>query len=93
MFDENGNISDLVQNEAARKEFQIFKFGLMSMEPGVNDHDVEDLVMIMFEEFYKPYKKAGREVEKSLRKGMVSLMIEWKDSRRKAEEILEKLHI
>lgn len=93
MFDENGNISDLVQNEAARKEFQIFKFGLMSMEPGVNDHDVEDLVMIMFEEFYRPYKKAEREVKKSLRKGMVSLMIEWKDSRRKAEEILDKLHI
>lgn len=93
MFNENGNISDLVQSETARMNFEIFRIGLMSMEPGVNDHDVEDLVMIMFEEFYKPYKKAEREVEKSLRKGMVSLMIEWKNSQRKAKEILDKLHI
>ena len=94
MFNENGNISDLVRTETARMDFEIFcKIYLFNKKPGVNDHDLEDLVMIMFEEFYKPYKKAGREVEKSLRKGMVSLMIEWKDSRRKAEEILEKLHI
>ena len=94
MFNENGNISDLVQSGTARKNFEIFcKISLFNKKPGVNDHDLEDLVMIMFEEFYKPYKKAEREVEKSLRKGMVSLMIEWKDSRRKAKEILDKLHI
>ena len=94
MFNENGNISDLVQSETARKNFENFcKIYLFNKKPGVNDHDLEDLVMIMFEEFYKPYKKAEREVEKSLRKGMVSSMIEWKDSRRKAEKILGKLHI